>query len=141
MEPSICANRTRSAPTVDMVMPTLSSVAMMLLRFGGGGDSVCVPDMNFLEQTAVILAQAHKSRFAAFACPVSQSTFDQPRAVSIEIVDACNIDGNAARRDGPRYSVDLRLDRAGIFSRPRSGGAELHQLAARLAAEQNPRRH
>jgi hypothetical protein len=30
-------------PTEAIVMPTLSSVAMMLLRFGGGGDSVCVP--------------------------------------------------------------------------------------------------
>ena len=31
------------APTDVIVMPTLSSVAMMLLRLGGGGDSACVP--------------------------------------------------------------------------------------------------
>ena len=42
-DPIICANMTRSAPTDVIVMPTLSSVAMMLLRLGGGGDSVCVP--------------------------------------------------------------------------------------------------
>jgi hypothetical protein len=42
-DPSICASKTRSAPTDAMVMPTLSSVAMMLFRLGGGGESVCVP--------------------------------------------------------------------------------------------------
>ena len=43
-DPSICASKTRSAPTDAMVMPTLSSVAMMLFGLGGGGESVCVPE-------------------------------------------------------------------------------------------------
>ena len=97
--------------------------------------------VNLLEETAVILAQSDKTRFTPLVRPVSQRTLKKPRAVSVEIVDAGDIDRDAARRDGLCDSIDLRLDRAGIFGGPRAGGAKLDPIAARLATEQDACRH
>ena len=97
--------------------------------------------VNLLEETAVILAQSDKTRFAPLVCPVSQRTLNEPCAVSVEIVDAGDIDRDAARRDSSCGSIDLRLDRAGIFGGPRAGGAKLDPIAARLATEQDACRH
>src|SRR6185369_6529746 len=81
------------------------------------------------------------TRLTPLVRPVSQRTLKKPRAVGVEIVDAGDIDRDAARRDGLCDSIDLRLDRAGIFGGPRAGGAKLDPIAARLATEQDACRH
>src|SRR5439155_10648072 len=95
--------------------------------------------VNLLEEAAIVFAQSDKTRVASLLCPVAQRALDQPGTVSVEIIDPGNIDGDAARSDAARDSLDLWLDGAGIFSGPRSGSAELNPIAPRLVTEQDAR--
>src|SRR6476619_2857463 len=97
--------------------------------------------MNLVEKTSVILAQTDETRIAPLACPTPQSPFDQPGTICVEIVDTCDIDRDAARRDPARRGIDLGFNCACILGGPGPGGAEFDRIAARLATEQNPCRH
>src|SRR6478609_5049005 len=97
--------------------------------------------MNLVEKTSVILAQTDETRIAPLACPTPQSPFDQPGTICVEIVDTCDIDRDAARRDPARRGIDLGFNCACILGGPGPGGAEFDRIAPRLATEQNPCRH
>src|SRR6476619_2779560 len=97
--------------------------------------------MDFIEETPVVLAQADETRVAPLARPIPQGPFDQPGAVCVEIVDTCDIDRDASRRDRARRRIDLGFNCARVLGGPRPGSAEFDRIAPRLATEQNPCRH
>ena len=114
---------------------------MMLLASRRRRRQLLCSRANLLEQAAVVLAQPDQAGVAPLVGPAAQRALDQPRAVSIEIFNAGQIDRNAARINSARGGNNLRLDRTGIFGRPRSAGAEFDPVALHLTAEQGSCRH
>src|SRR5262249_5337614 len=93
--------------------------------------------VDFFEESPKILTQPDQARFASFLGPLAHRALDQPRAVSIEILDAMDIDRDSARRDSARGCLNLGLDCAGIFGNPRSGSGGVRPGRLVLAGSEN----
>ena len=89
------------------------------------------PGMDLFEQAAVVVAQADQSGLASLAGPGAHRAFQKPGAEGIEPVDPRHVDGDAAHgRIGAGGGVDLRLERARVLGRPRSGRGKIEAIAA-----------